>query len=71
MKMRFHDSSYGMDICKEIEINSFSETPLVGDEIILVSSKDYENVYGYDNRSGSVSGRLIDYRDNSIMIFIK
>lgn len=70
MKATFYDAESSEEIC-ELTIDGLHSAPLVGDSVILLSSKEYEKVYGYDNRSGTVHSRLIDYRDDSITLFIK
>ena len=68
MIIRFFDSS------RRTEVMQFDgnlpDAPLVGDSVILKSSSEYEKIYGYSDRTATIESRLIDYRDNSITLYI-
>jgi len=66
--IHFFDSSRKIEVM-QIEGN-LCDAPLVGDSVILKSSEEYKKIYGYSDKTASITFRLIDYRDNSITLYI-
>ncbi len=68
MKISFYDPS------RRHEVISFegnlSDAPLVGDTVILLPTPEYEKIYGYSNRTATIESRHVDYRDNSVTLYI-
>jgi len=69
MIVKFYDTSLKLEIT-QFEVPSLADVPLVGDDVILVCSEEYALRYGYSDRSGSVQIRNIDYRGNTVVIFM-
>lgn len=69
MIIRFFDSQMKLEVTK-FE-GSLSDVPLAGDSIILKPSKEYEKAYGFSDKSSTVKFRLVDYRDNSVTVYIE
>lgn len=70
MRLQFYDTQLGEFICGEKMISSIAEAPSAGDTVILLTSEPYTKLYGHDNRTGSVTSRLIDYRFETITVFV-
>ncbi len=68
MTICFFDSTRKLEVMR-FEGN-LSDAPLAGDNIILKSSEEYEKVYGFSDRSATIEFRLIDYRDNSVTLYL-
>ena len=53
------------------EVETIYCVPQTGDSVILPCSEEYSNVYGYSDKSGTVSQVLFDYRCNEITIYVE
>jgi len=62
------------DAYRKAEITNFlgslNDAPLVGDNVVLKCSYEYEKIYMFPDRTATIESRLIDYRDNSITLFV-
>ncbi len=69
MRATYRDRENSKTICVHA-VKSLGDIPSVGDMLILLPNEDYIKFYKHDNRTCTVVNRIIDYRDDSVDIFV-
>ena len=70
MRLLFADTNHSSKKICEMEVSSLADVPGVGDSLVLLPEEEYERFYGYNNKSCTVLSRFVDYRDNSVHVYV-